>query len=299
MKIKFTIMLWAVVLVKIHAQMPHDAIYMPKKNLCVAAIGSQGQWEKYWEKDLLRDNPNIGTHTTKSITAMAAYGISSKLNIIASLPYISTSNSAGNLMGQKGIEDLSAWLKYKMLDKNNLSLHAAIGGSVPVGNYVADFLPMSIGMQAKSASARLIARYHHKSGIYVQGHGTYTYRSTIKIDRDSYQAYDKVYNTNVVAVPNTTDTRAALGYYKKGKQIEGFIEQFACVDGDYIRRNDMPFPTNKMEAVMVGAYAKYQPSNLGINARFGYCKNGRNVGNTTMLSVGLLYQFKPKATLSK
>ncbi len=296
---KITLLVMIFISQKSYAQMPHDAIYMPKKSVCVAVIGGQAQWDKYWEKDFLRDNLNLGTHTTQSIMAMAAVGITDKLNLIVALPYISTKTSAGNLMGQKGIQDLSGWLKYKMLDKSGLSLHAAIGGSIPVGDYVPDFLPMSIGLQSKSATGRIIANYQHKSGLYLQGHGSYTFRSTIKIDRDAYQADNKVYDTNIVNVPNTTDARISVGYYKKGKQLEAFVEQFACVSGDYIRRNDMPFPTNKMESTMYGAYAKYQPKNLGINARIGYCYKGYNVGMSTIYSVGVLYQIKAKNLVSK
>lgn len=281
------------------SQMPHDAIYMPKRTYCIGLIGSQSTWESYWEGSLKRENLNIGTHTTQSINLMASVGITDKLNLIVSVPYISTQTSAGNLMGQKGIQDLSGWLKYKILDKNGLSLNAVIGGSIPVGNYVPDFLPMSIGIQAKSITSRLVANYQLKSGFYFQGHASYTYRSTIKIDRDAYQASNKVYNTNIVNIPNTTDSRASVGYYRAGKQIEAFIEQFNCIGGDNIRRNDMPFPTNKMQSTIIGAYAKYQPKNIGINARFGYSHSGLNIGNSTSYSVGILCQIKGKKFLKK
>jgi hypothetical protein len=296
---KYTIILMVCISSATMAQMPNDAIYMPKKTYCIAVIGTQTQWSEYWENKLLRENLNIGTNTTNAIGIMAAIGVTDKLNILANLPYISTSNSAGNLMGQKGIQDLSGWLKYKLLNKGGLTLNTVLGGSIPIGNYVPDFLPMSIGLQAKSAIGRLIGNYHHKSGLYIQAHGSYTFRSTIKIDKNAYQADNKVYNTNIVNVPNTIDARASLGYYKKGKQFEAFVEQFSCVNGDYIRRNDMPFPTNNMQSVMYGFYGKFQPKNLGINARIGYCYKGQNVGKGTQISVGILYQIKAKNNTAK
>lgn len=273
------------------AQMPHDAIYMPKKTACIAVSYGNSRWNEYWENTLKRDNQNIGTHTTQSIMPMIAAGFTDKLNIIVGLPYISTKTSQGNLMGQNGFQDASAWIKYKALSKTNLSIHGIVGGSVPVTNYVADFMPMSIGMKAKTATARLLVNFQNSAGLYATAHGSYTLRSNIRIDRDAYLAYDKMYNTDVVPVPNTIDAAARLGYLKKAIQTEAFIEYFSCVTGDNIRRNDMPFPTNKMQMTNIGLYGKYQPKNIGINARASYTVQGLNVGQSFMYSVGLLYQL--------
>ncbi len=283
----------------VQAQAPNDAIYMPKHTICILGAYGQSSWDTYWENTLKRQNLNIGTNTTTSIMVMTAVGITDKLNLIAGIPYIQTKNSAGNLLGQKGIQDLSATLKYKFLDQNGLTLNAALGGSVPVGNYVPDFLPMSIGMQSATATARLILNYQHKTGLYLTLHGGYTGRSNFKVDRDAYQANDRVYNTNEVSIPNTADGGINLGYLRNGIQATVFIEKFDCVGGDAIRRNDMPFPTNDMNGTNVGGYLKYQPSHFGINARYSYTIEGQNVGQTTAFSVGLLYQFKFKSTAQK
>jgi hypothetical protein len=63
------------------------------------------------------------------------------------------------------------------------------------------------------------------------------------------------------------------------------------VEGDNIRRNDMPFPTNNMRMTLVGAYAKFQPKNIGFNARVNYVTDGLNVGQSFGYSIGLLYQI--------
>lgn len=276
----------------IYAQMPHDVIYMPKKTACLAVSYNNSAWSKYWENTLKRENLNMGIHTTQSAMAMVAAGITNKLNVIVSLPYVSTKTSVGNLMGQKGIQDLSGWLKYKLVENDKgISLHGVIGASMPLTNYVPDFLPMSIGLQAKTATGRLIANYTHKSGMYLTAHASYIYRSNIKIDRDAYQADNRVYNTNEVRVPNMTDVAARVGYWKKGIQAEVFIEKFSGVGGDNIRRNDMPFPSNNMTATSVGFYGKYQPKNVGFNVRVAHVLDGLNVGQSSSYSIGFLYQL--------
>ena len=278
----------------VYAQMPHDVIYMPKKTACIAISYSNSSWKEYWENTLKRENLNMGTHTTQSIIPMVAVGVTDKLNLIIGLPYVCTKTSAGNLMGQKGIQDLSGWLKYQLVKNDKgISLHGVVGGSIPVGNYVPDFLPMSIGLQTKTAIGRLIANYTHKSGIYLTAHASYILRSNIKVDRDAYQADNRVYNTNEVSVPNATDIAARLGYIKDGSRIQAefFAEHFTCVGGDNIRRNDMPFPTNNMTFTSVGFYAKYQPKNIGFNVRVAKVVDGLNVGQSMSFSVGLLYQL--------
>ncbi len=276
------------------AQMPHDHIYMNKKQLCIAAVFGQSTWNEYWENTLKRDNLNMGTHTTQSAMLMAAYGLTDKLTVTVGLPYVTTKTSAGNLMGQKGIQDLSFWAKYKLVKTGGLSLHGVVGASLPVGNYVPDFLPMSIGLQCKTLTGRVIANYTHKSGLYVGLHSSYIYRTNIKVDRDAYQADGKVYNTNQVRMPDASDLGLRLGYLKKGRQLEVFTEQFACIGGDNIRRNDMPFPTNNMQMTAVGVYGKYEPKHFGVNFRVSKVINGLNVGQTMSYSVGLLWNIAPK-----
>ncbi len=276
------------------AQQPNDAIYMKKNSICVLAAYSHSSWDKYWENELKRENFNIGTNTTEAFMVMAAGGISDKLNAIIGLPYIKTHNSAGNLLGQKGLQDLMAALKYKLFDQKGLSLHGTLAGSLPVSNYVPDFLPMSIGLHSPSVSARLIFNYKHTSGLYFTAHGAYTARGKVKTDRDAYQAHDRVFNTNEMAIPNATDGGVQLGYLKHGLQATLLLERFDCVGGDFIRRNDAPYPTNDMEVTNAGAYIKYQPGHFGINARYAYTISGKNAGQSTSLMAGILYQFSIK-----
>ncbi len=278
---------------EVKAQMPHDAIYMSKGAVCVAAMYGKSTWTDYWENSLKRSNSNIGTHTTQNVMLMPAIGITNRLNVILSLPYVWTETSAGNLLGQKGLQDLSGWLKYRILSTHGFSLHAVAGASLPVGNYVPDFLPMSIGLQCRTVSGRLIANYKHpKTGLYLNAHGTYLWRSNINVDRDAYQADGRVYNTDEVSVPNAYDAGLRLGILRKKWQTELWAERSSCTQGDYIRRHDMPFPTNNMQAPTVGWYGKVQPKNIGVNARVGYVTDGRNVGQSTSFMVGVLYLFK-------
>jgi hypothetical protein len=274
------------------AQMPHDGIYMNKKLGCGALIYGNASWTNYWENQLFRDNPNIGRLTTESAMAMLAYGITKKLNVIAAVPYVRTNASQGNLMGQGGLQDASLWLKAKGYSAKGISLHGVLGVSVPVSKYVPDFMPMSIGIGSKAFITRGMISYDLPKHIYLNSSIAYQMRSNVRADRDGYLAGDRFYNTSDVAVPDAFDAAFRVGYLKKDNQLEVFAEHFSCVGGDHIRRNDMPFMTNDMTMTSVGVYGKYQPKNVGLNARVAYVVDGRNVGQTLSLSVGVLYLFK-------
>lgn len=275
------------------AQMPNDAIYMSKKSICAAAMYGKSDWNWYWENTLKRENYNIGTHTTQSASLMVAAGLTKRVNLIVNLPYVWTSTSAGNLMGQRGFQDLSGWVKVNAVRYKGFSLHGIVGASTPLSDYVPNFMPMSIGMGAKTVSGRLLANYRHaRTGLYATASGTYSWRGKIHIDQDAYQADGRVYNTHDVAVPNAADMSLRLGVLRRTFQTEVFVERFTCLSGDNIRRNDMPFPTNNMEATTVGWYGKYQPHTVGFNARVGYVTSGLNMGQSTSFTLGLLYLIK-------
>ena len=280
--------------VELKAQMPHDAIYMNKKLACGALVYGTNSWTTYWENGLKRDNPNIGRLTTQSATAMIAYGITRDINVITMVPYVKTEASQGNLMGQQGLQDASVFVKTKTKAYHGITAHGVVGFSIPVTNYVPDFMPMSIGLGAKTMVVRGMLSYALPKHLYVNSSIAYQARSQVKADRDAYLAGSKLYQTNQVAVPDAFDAAFRLGYLKKDNQIELFAEHFSCTKGDDIRRNDMPFLTNDMTMTTVGIYGKYQPKALGVNARVAYVTDGQNVGQSTSISVGVLYQFKIK-----
>jgi hypothetical protein len=294
MKKIVVLLLCLVGFVELKAQMPHDAIYMNKKLACGAVIYGNSSWTNYWENGLKRDNPNIGRLTTQSATAMIAYGITRDINVMAMIPYVKTDASQGNLMGQEGLQDASVFFKTKTKAYHGITAHGVVGFSVPVTNYVPDFMPMSIGLGAKTLVVRGILSYALPKHLYVNSSIAYQARSQVKVDRDAYLAGSKLYQTNQVAVPDAFDAALRLGYLKKDNQLEVFAEHFSCTKGDDIRRNDMPFLTNDMTMTTVGMYGKYQPKSIGVNARVAYVVDGQNVGQSTTVSIGLLYLFKVK-----
>lgn len=275
------------------AQSLTDGIFMNKKFLCVGAFYGHDAWDEYWEGTLLRTNGNIGTVSTQSVALGLNYGILDRLNVMVMAPYVWTEASAGTLAGQKGIQDLTLGVKYNIVAFNapggRMSIQAVAGGSIPLTNYVADFLPLSIGLQSKTLFGRGIVHYAAKNNLTFLLSGTYVLRSNIDIDRTSYYTTEQIYSSEV-EMPDAAQFSARAGYYSFRWGAEATVDQNLTLGGFDIRRQDMPFPSNNMDATRVGAVAFYRFPFLGDLQLIGSASQavaGRNVGKSLAWSVGL------------
>jgi hypothetical protein len=286
-------------------QTEFDGIMMQKNNLCIGPMYTHSNWKNYWEGTLKRENLNLGTVSTQMVSVMGNYGISNKLNILFGAPYVTTKASAGTLHNQKGIQDGSLWLKWmpveRKLGKGDLSVYGIAGLSAPLTNYVADYLPLSLGLRSKTLSLRAMGDYQ-LGNFYITASGTYVFRSNIKIDRDAYYTTEMHY-TNEVEMPNVITWNVRTGYRLPNFIAEAFIENMITQGGFDISRNNMPFPSNTMNATRLGAWIKYElkvPQGLSLIATGNYVVAGRNMGQATTIGGGIfqIIDFNKKKTAS-
>ncbi len=288
------------------AQTDMDAIMMEKKQLCLGPVYSYSSWKNYWEGTLKRDNANLGTVSAQSYSLMGAYGVSGKLNLLFGAPYIKTKASAGTLHGMQGIQDLSLFVKWMPVEKEfghgTFSLYTIGGVSIPLNNYVADFLPLSIGLHSKTASARLMVDYQLHSW-FATASATYVLRDKIKLDRTSYYTTE-AHLTNEVSMPDASNFNFRTGYRSSKLIAEAVLNKWTTLGGFDITRNNMPFPSNKMNATTVGANFKYvvaKDHSLSLIGGGNTTVAGRNVGQSTTFYGGIFYiiDFNSKKSSSK
>jgi hypothetical protein len=281
------------------AQMPDDGFTMDKGIVCTVLGYSQSSWTHYWEGTRYKDNLNIGTFTSKAVMPMLAYGITNKLNVFASLPYISNSSSAGTLTGKKGMQDFSLEAKYKVYSKQkkqlNISLFAGAGFSLPSNKYVPDFLPYSIGLGSKTATARIIAHTVFKEHVFFTAQAAYTAKSNITVDRITYYSDGQRY-TNEMRVPNMWSGSVRAGYDNSRFRADVFYQFGKSETGSDIRANDMPLPVNKMNMQAIGFNGLFwvpKLNGLGVLVSAKNTIDGRNVGKAFTWMTGLQYFFTP------
>lgn len=278
------------------AQTDIDGLMMEKNAFCVGPMYSYSSWTEYWEGTFKRDNENLGRVSTQMYSVMGNYGISRKLNALFSVPYVKTKASAGTLRGLDGLQDLSLFLKWRPFNKKigdgRLALFGIAGVSFPLTNYVADYLPLSIGMRSKTASARVMADYQ-RGNLFATGSATYVLRDNIEIDREAYYT-TRLHITNEVEMPDGANFNFRAGFRNHRLIAEAVVNNWTTLGGFDITRNNMPFPSNKMNATMAGVNLKYViPSlpQLSVVAGGMYTLAGRNVGQATTVYGSLFYVF--------
>jgi hypothetical protein len=289
-----------------NAQTDMDAIMMSKKQFCLGPMYSHSSWKNYWEGQLKRDNPNIGTITTQAFAVMGAYGVTDKLNLLFNVPYLSTKASQGTMRGMQGVQDLSLIAKYMPIEKEigpgTFSLYTIGGVSLPLTNYVADYLPLSIGLKSRSAMARLMLDYQINS-FFVTGSATYVLRDNIKLDRNSYYTTHLILS-NEVEMPNASNLNFRAGYRSAVLIAEAVLNHWTTHGGFDITRNNMPFPSNRMNATTLGINFKYNftaDHTLALVGGFNSTIAGRNMGQSSTYYGGLFYvlDFSPKEKTKK
>jgi hypothetical protein len=291
-----TLFLLSSMLLEVQAQTDNDAIMMNKQQWCNGITYDHAQWNNYWEGTFKRDNHNIGTLTTQSVMFMSNYGISDNLNLIASVPYIWTDASAGTLHGMRGFQDLSMFLKWKPISFNlgrgKLSLFAILGFSTPTNNYDVELLPLSIGLGSTNIYWRGMVNY--RQGIFfVRASATYVWRSNVSLDQNSYYT-TQLYGTNQVQMPDMATFNGSVGIFTKYLVAEVMVDNMTTLGGFDIRKNDMPFISNRMNSTSLGAHIKYTfpfDPHVSVVGGMNYVVAGRNVGQTLDFNIGAFYAF--------
>lgn len=280
------------------AQTITDGIMMGRGKFCTGFQYGVDSWKTYWEGTLERSNQNIGTLSTQQFSWMGTYGVTDKFNVVGSLPYVKTNASGGTLHGMEGFQDLTLAAKYRFMRKQNekgrFSAFALGTFSTPMSDYTPDFLPLSIGMASTNVGGRLTLHYILPNHWYANGSAGYTFRSNVTLDRPSYYTNNTFYETNQVKMYDVFDFNVDAGYRDERFQATVSYTQMNTLGGGDIRRQDMPFVNNMMNASRVSGLIMYylsKPKNFAVRVSGSYVTDGRNVGRSTMLMGGIFYTF--------
>ncbi len=283
----------------VYAQTPTDGLMMGKGEICFAVIYERGEWDQYWEGSYLRGNGNIGTFTRSSLMPMLAFGVTDRVNLIVSIPYVKTSATGGQLAGAEGMQDLALSVKAELIRKNfgssSFSLFSNLSFSTPASDYLSDYLPFSIGLGANELGLRAIGEYSLNQGLYVRGSFAYLHRGTTEAERDYYYNEGSYY-TSTMDVPDALHAQLAVGhwFFNKSLRVEVSFTRFHSVKGDDIRAYNSPQPTNKVEFDRVEGFAQYylkSVKGLGVLGYYNQMTAGRNMGKFGTFGLGLTYQF--------
>lgn len=285
-------------LTRMFAQTPSDAVMMDPGQICIGAFYEYNSWDQYWEGTLLRNNGNLGTVKTSVYSGGIDLGLIKRLNLLVSLPYIVTNNTANTITGSKGIQDISVFLKVDAWDKKlgpgTLHLLATGGYSHPCSNYFPTE-PFAIGLGCPEGNLRGIVHYNLDMGLYLRGTAAFHLRGETPIDQIYYYTTQSYY-AEEVDMPNAWDYTGTLGYLTKDQTFKAELvyNLFNTTGGFDIRRQDGGFPSNERDFSTMGVNLAYYSlfwKGTGIYLNGSYTLTGRNVGKALFFGGGLSYQF--------
>lgn len=277
------------------AQTIDDGLMVPGKALFTGVLYGHDSWTEYWEGTLKRENGNVGDVSTDAVVWMANYGLTSRINLIAMLPYLSTSASGGTLHGQSGLQDLTLAAKGRLFTRGGFDSFAVVSYGFPVTDYTPDVLPLSIGLHSERFSTRLTTQYRFGPGLFADATAAYTWRGNVTLDRSAYFTNGELFLTDQVEMPDVFDYTVRAGFMNRSWMVPVSFRQQTTRGGGDIRRQDMPFVSNKMDVSSLEAMVMYtlpKPADLAVRASASKILTGRNVGDSTAFGVGLLYTFR-------
>jgi len=278
----------------LRAQTIDDGILLSKKTLCAGVVYGHNSWTEYWEGTLKRENGNVGTVTTSTVAGMATYGLTGRLNVLATLPFVSTHASGGTLQGQDGLQDLTLAAKFQAFSVAGDRLRGYVVGTyaVPVSDYVPDLFPLSLGMASQRLSGRGTLSLRAGKGWFAGATAAYTWRDNVTLDRPAYFTDGQLFLTDQVQMPNTFQYAVNVGYGRGRLSVPVTYTQQDTLGGGDIRRQDAPFISNRMNFKVLDALVMYhlpKLDGLALRAQAAYVIDGRNVGQSTTVLAGLMY----------
>lgn len=233
--------------------------------------------------------PVFNDVTLNSISLYATYGITDRLEVVASLPYITATGNASqavlNELGyeneRSGIQDLSLFVKYNPftaeLGDNTLSFQVAAGLRTPLGSYAVDEGLQSIiaiGNRATSLNGLAIAQFKTGFGLFA-----------------STQAGCSLRNGEV---PNALLGEIKLGYAGARFYVDAWYAGQVSDGGVNILGEGFTgfFPATDVSFNRAGINV-FVPIAGGFGISGGVSKylSGRNIGESTGVSGGLIYSF--------
>jgi hypothetical protein len=184
-----------------------DGIMLARGDLLVGNFFTYDSWDHYWEGALER--------------IVADFGVTVRLMLITSIPYVWTRASQGVLHEMHGLQDISFAAKYSVFEKatSRRSVLRAIGtvsGGVPLTDYTPDFQPLSIGLGSRRLAGRLTLNYQSNPGLYLNASSSYTWRHRVTLDRPYYFTEDTLTFSDQVAMPSVFDYVISAGYLHHG-----------------------------------------------------------------------------------
>lgn len=229
-------------------------------------------YDEFWVGSQRVSEPALGEVETTSASLWARYGITDRLAVAVSVPWVDVEGDGFAGLEDSGFQDLEASVQYRLLevDKGDWNHRISLGASLrtPIGSYEGN-APISLGDD--TTDGILGIGWAGGTGPWlVSSHVAYALRGD--------------------DAPDTSNLRLEVGrsFGPRVWTALGFGLQRAS-SGTDIGEPGFTFPSNREEHDRIDAelYFAITPQ-VGLSARAWETLSGRNTGDSTGLSLGLV-----------
>ncbi len=292
MKLVVSAILFAVIS-QVNAQGMVDGFFAKKGEANISLSYSSSTFDSFYVGTNKVDGVPAHNEITQSIYNLYVnYGITDKLTAIVNLPYIAAEGNgvADPINGtteQSGLQDLSLALKYSLYEQQ-LSHGSMTYFTALTGAYAFDYEPtgiLSLGNGANSIDGKIGMHYKNNCGFFGTIAVGYTVRGEAKnnLNLGDGSNFD---------APNSANTMFKLGYASSKIYFDAWYDSQSTsnkgvdIGGAGFFGN---FPETRVNYSRVGANV-YVPltSIIGLNAGVGTTVDGRNIGNSTTYTGGII-----------
>jgi hypothetical protein len=243
-----------------------DGFFKGKGNLDVVLGGGYESNPNYFagtDKIILQRNVTI-------YNAFLAYGITDKLDVNISLPYVDVNGV------ESDFQDYALFLKYKVFEKKGWNISLASGFSSNIIDYQTEG-GNAIGQKAKTIDGRLVVHYFASNGIFFTAQGGYSYKKD--------------------PVPSSIPLTLKVGLAKAKYYVDVWYDFQHGIGGFDYRGNPSPstFRTLGVSYHKVGG-TFYKPifKHLGAYLGASYILAGRNISQGLGVNAGIVLKFFKK-----
>ena len=142
--------------------------------------------------------------------------------------------------------------------------------------------------------------YQTDPGLYVSGTMAYTKRHDLTLDRPYYYTDGQLFLTDQVDMPSVANDSVSVGYLKHDLNTNVSYSRQRTQGGGDIRRQDLPFVSNRVNFSRVSAMAMHPIPWVHALSAYGSVArtlDGRNVGKSTTIAAGVLYSYASHGSL--
>ena len=135
---------------------------------------------------------------------------------------------------------------------------------------------------------------YQTGSFFATASGTYVLRDNITIDRTAYYT-DEMHLSNEVNIPNGGNLNIRTGFRNERLIAEAILNSWKTFGGNDITRNNMPFPSNRMDATTLGVNVKYVlipgTNEISLVGGGNTTVAGRNMGQSSTVYASVFYVF--------